>query len=118
MDAVHPVRRGYADSPFGQLHYAETGAGPVLLLLHQTPRSHDEFREVQPLLADGRRVVAMDMLGFGMSASLPAPLPLATRKLTITTSQLGTDAGIGGAIALASRPVFSVAGLARLLAET
>lgn len=45
-------------------------------------------------------------------------LPLATCKLTITTSQLGTDAGIVGAIALASRQIFSVAGLARLLAET
>ena len=70
VSAASPARRGYADSPFGQLHYAETGAwaetgagaetdagaetgaGPVLLLLHQTPRSHDEFREVQPLLAD------------------------------------------------------------------
>lgn len=67
------VRRGYADSPFGQLHYAESGAGPALLLLHQTPRSHDEFRELVPLLAREHRVFAMDMLGFGFSASLPAP---------------------------------------------
>nr|WP_241842318.1 alpha/beta hydrolase [Pseudofrankia sp. BMG5.36] len=44
-----------------------------MLLLHQTPRSHDEFREVQPLLATGHRVIAMDMLGFGMSAPLPRP---------------------------------------------
>ena len=65
--------RGYAETAYGQLHYAETGTGPVLLLLHQTPRSHDEFREVQPLLATGRRVIAMDMLGFGMSAPLAAP---------------------------------------------
>jgi pimeloyl-ACP methyl ester carboxylesterase len=67
------VRRGYADSVLGPLHFAEAGTGPVLLLLHQTPRSHDEFREVLPLLTDGRRVIAMDMLGFGMSASVPAP---------------------------------------------
>jgi pimeloyl-ACP methyl ester carboxylesterase len=67
------VRRGYADTPFGQLHYAEAGSGPVLLLLHQTPRSHDEFREVQPLLADRHRVIAMDMLGFGLSAVLEKP---------------------------------------------
>jgi pimeloyl-ACP methyl ester carboxylesterase len=67
------IRRGYADSPYGQLHYAETGSGPALLLLHQTPRSYDEFREVQPLLAGRHRVIAMDMLGFGLSAVLPAP---------------------------------------------
>ena len=65
--------RAYADTRFGQLHYATAGSGPTLLLLHQTPRSHDEFREVQPLLAVGRRVIAMDMLGFGMSAPLPVP---------------------------------------------
>lgn len=65
--------RAYADTQFGQLHYATAGSGPALLLLHQTPRSHDEFRELQPLLAAGRQVIAMDMLGFGMSAPLPAP---------------------------------------------
>jgi pimeloyl-ACP methyl ester carboxylesterase len=67
------MRRAYADTPFGQLHYAEAGSGPMLLLLHQTPRSYDEFREVQPLLADGHRVIAMDMLGFGLSAVLAKP---------------------------------------------
>ena len=44
-------------------------------------------------------------------------LPLATRKLIITPSQLGADAGIIGAIALACREVFSQAGVGRLLAE-
>ena len=67
------VRFGYADTSFGQLHYAEQGRGPVILLLHQTPRSWDEFRELIPLLASNFRVVAMDMVGFGASASLPAP---------------------------------------------
>ncbi|MGI5220347.1 alpha/beta fold hydrolase [Nocardia sp. CA-290969] len=67
------VRFGYADTSFGQLHYAEQGSGPVLLLLHQTPRSWDEFRELIPLLAPGHRVIAMDMVGFGASAALPAP---------------------------------------------
>ena len=73
MNEAVPVRRGYAGTRFGQLHYAEAGDGPVLMLLHQTPRSHDEFREVQPLLAARHRVIAMDMLGFGMSAPVPAP---------------------------------------------
>jgi pimeloyl-ACP methyl ester carboxylesterase len=67
------LRRGYADTRFGQLHYAEAGEGPVLLMLHQTPRSHDEFAELQPLLSDGFRTVAMDMLGFGLSAPAPPP---------------------------------------------
>lgn len=44
----------------------------MLLMLHQTPRSHDEFAELQPLLADAFRTVAMDMVGFGTSASTAA----------------------------------------------
>ncbi|MFI0448847.1 alpha/beta fold hydrolase [Actinomadura sp. 6N118] len=67
------VRYGYADTSLGQLHYAEAGAGEPIILLHQTPRSLDEFAEVQPLLAAERRAVAMDMYGFGLSAKPPAP---------------------------------------------
>lgn len=72
--ASMPVRMGYADTPVGQLHYAETGSGgPAMLLLHQAPRSWDEFREVLPLLGASRRTVAMDMRGFAMSPKLVAP---------------------------------------------
>ncbi|GAB2459502.1 alpha/beta fold hydrolase [Nocardioides hungaricus] len=65
------ARYAYADTPLGQLHYAELGEGPPVVLLHQTPRSLDEYRELQPLLAARRRVIAMDMYGFGMSAKPP-----------------------------------------------
>lgn len=68
-----PLRRAYADTVLGQLHYAEMGSGSPLILLHQTPRSHEEFRDLQPLLAQRRRVVAMDMYGFGLSAKPPVP---------------------------------------------
>ncbi|MBC7270380.1 MAG: alpha/beta fold hydrolase, partial [Streptomyces sp.] len=70
------TRRGYADTSLGQLHYAQAGDGPVLLMLHQTPRSHDEFAEVQPLLADSYRTIAMDMPGFGSSAPLAGPVTI------------------------------------------
>ena len=63
----------YVDTSLGQLHYAEMGTGRPILLLHQTPRSHDEFRELIPLLAKENRVIAMDMYGFGRSAKFPAP---------------------------------------------
>ena len=76
----HPaIRFGYADGPFGQLHYAEAGsagagsagAGSALLCLHQTPRSWDEYAELIPLLSGRLRVVAMDTPGMGASAPLP-----------------------------------------------
>lgn len=63
---------GYAATAYGQLHYAECGTGEPVLLLHQTPRSHDEYRDVLPALARaGYRAIAMDTRGFGRSA--PAP---------------------------------------------
>lgn len=72
------MRQGFADTPFGQVYYREDGDGPPLLLLHQTPRSADEFADVQPLLARDRRAIAMDMVGFGLSPRLPAPQTIET----------------------------------------
>lgn len=70
------IRLGYADTPYGQVHYAECGTGSPVVLLHQTPRSWDEYREVLPLLGApsptaGLRAIAPDMVGFGASAAAP-----------------------------------------------
>lgn len=63
------LTKGYADSRFGQLHYVETGTGELpVLMLHQTPRSWDEYRDVLPLVGDRTRAIAMDTVGFGASA--------------------------------------------------
>lgn len=43
------------------------GSGPPVVLLHQTPRSVDEFAEVMPLVARSRRVIAVDTPGYGCS---------------------------------------------------
>lgn len=68
------VRFGYADTPLGQLHYAESGSGETALIcLHQTPRSADEFAELLPLVGRHHRIVAMDMYGFGQSAKPEGP---------------------------------------------
>jgi pimeloyl-ACP methyl ester carboxylesterase len=67
------MRRHFCDSSLGQVHCVEAGAGAAtpLLLLHQTPRSVDEFAEVLPILAAERRVVAMDTPGYGCSDRVP-----------------------------------------------
>jgi pimeloyl-ACP methyl ester carboxylesterase len=62
------IRFGYADTSYGQMHYAECGSGDPVLLLHQTPRSVDEYREVLPLLGAGFWAIAVDTIGFGASA--------------------------------------------------
>lgn len=61
------MRKHFADTRHGQMHYVEAGEGPVVVLLHQTPRSWDEYRDVIPLLAGAYRVIAPDTLGFGAS---------------------------------------------------
>ena len=61
------MRKAYADTPGGQIHYATAGEGPPVLLLHQTPRSCDEYRDALPLLARDFRAVAMDTIGYGGS---------------------------------------------------
>ncbi len=64
---------GYAETPSGRIHFRDEGAGSACLLLHQTPRSLDEFAELQPLLAHNHRTIAMDMVGFGTSPTAPSP---------------------------------------------
>jgi len=59
--------RRFVDTPRGPIHCITAGAGPPVLLLHQTPRSADEYRDVIPLLAREHHVVAMDTIGYGDS---------------------------------------------------
>ena len=88
--------RGYAHTTLGQLHYVEHGTGRPVLLLHQTPRSWDEFREVQPLLATSARTIAMDMLGFGLSPTEPKPQTI--ERMAEGAFALLDALGIGNAV--------------------
>jgi pimeloyl-ACP methyl ester carboxylesterase len=65
------VERHFVGVPAGVVHYAVCGTGDPVLLLHQTPRSWDEYRDVLPLLGRTRRAIAMDTIGFGDSSRLP-----------------------------------------------
>ena len=65
------VERRFIPLDHGAVHCALAGSGPSILLLHQTPRSWDEYRDVLPLLgAAGYRAIAMDTPGFGDSSAL------------------------------------------------
>lgn len=71
------IRYSYAATPRGQLHFAEAGSGPALVLLHATPRSHRAFRTMLPLLAPNFRAIALDTPGYGASHPLPAEFDMA-----------------------------------------
>ena len=66
------MRRGYADTSQGQVHYHTAGEGSPLILLHASPRSARIYMRIIPHLARRHRVYAFDTLGFGASDPLPA----------------------------------------------
>jgi len=67
------MRKQYVDTRFGQVHVVEDGAGRPVLLLHQTPRSWDEYRDVLPIVGQQARAIAMDTVGYGASVRLDEP---------------------------------------------
>jgi len=71
------LRRGYASTPSGQIHYAEMGEGPPLILLSESPRTHRQYRKAMPLFAKHFRAIALDTPGYGNShpAAQPVTIP-------------------------------------------
>ena len=65
------MKRGYAETREGQIHYTESGNGPALLMLHPSPQSARVYWRLMPHLAKCFRVVTPDTLGFGYSDPLP-----------------------------------------------
>jgi pimeloyl-ACP methyl ester carboxylesterase len=68
------LRRAYVDGRFGQLHYAEQGDGPTVVLVHMAGFNHLQFIKAMPLLAErGYRAIAIDLPGFGASDTPSSP---------------------------------------------
>ena len=61
--------------PAGVMHVAQAGTGAPIVLLHQTPRSWDEFRDVVPILGERFHAIAIDTIGFGDSSTPTGPRP-------------------------------------------
>jgi pimeloyl-ACP methyl ester carboxylesterase len=85
-----PIERSFVSTPSGRVHIATAGEGQPILLLHQTPRSWNEFREVLPLLGRHYRAIAMDTLGFGDSDPLPMEAVSIENLATAAHQVLGT----------------------------
>lgn len=63
------LRKGYADTRFGQIHYraAGSGSGLPLVLLHQTASDSAMYEPLMRALAAETRLIALDTPGFGGS---------------------------------------------------
>lgn len=69
----------HISTALGRLHFARCGTGFPVLLLHQTPRSWDEYRDVLPLLGRQWDVIAMDTVGYGGSPPFADGAPTVER---------------------------------------
>jgi len=71
MDATDPRAHGFESHRLRtngiELHYAATGAGPALVLLHGWPEFWLTWRKVMERLAGSFRLIAPDLRGFGDS---------------------------------------------------
>ena len=65
------MRRGYAVTRMGQIHYAVAGTGPPLVLLPQGGRSCRMFDSLAAALAEDFHSIAVDFPGSGGSDPLP-----------------------------------------------
>lgn len=67
--AGFPFVSRWVETQWGRIHYVDEGPreGEVVLLVHGTPSWSYEFRQLIPVLARTRRVIAVDHLGFGLS---------------------------------------------------
>ncbi|MGK7876403.1 MAG: alpha/beta fold hydrolase [Xenococcaceae cyanobacterium] len=77
------IKRAFLDTEDGQILYRIGGEGEPLLLLHMTPRSSDEFRELMPIMAQNRRAIAMDLMGLGDSDKPPKVYSVADYAKTV-----------------------------------
>lgn len=90
------------------LNQVRRGAGPRLLLLHDLGGSWKSWRPVINILATERRVIAVDLPGFGKTPPLPGELSIAALAEAVASflgdhEMLGIDlagVGLGGQLAL------------------
>ena len=62
------IKRRFADTPEGQVHYRVAGAGDPLILMHWAPGCGRQHERVLPLFAQrGYTALAPDLMGYGDS---------------------------------------------------
>ena len=107
------MRGEFLDVGGARLYYfaaGTRGGGEPLVLIHGFPTSSHLWQELVPLLPEGRRVVVVDLLGYGRSDP-PGALPLGIKahadRLIVLLDLLGINRAclighdIGGGIAQA-----------------
>jgi Predicted hydrolases or acyltransferases (alpha/beta hydrolase superfamily) len=77
------IKKAFLDTEDGQIFYRIGGEGEPLVLLHMSPRSSDEFKELMAILAPKYRVIAMDLMGLGDSDKPPREYSISDYAKTV-----------------------------------
>lgn len=87
------IRQRYVDTDYGQAYCWTAGAGPNVVLIHQSGNSSEEFAGLVPLLADRFRLISLDLPGHGRSDD-PADEP-SVDDYTIAIEQVLAKLDVG-----------------------
>jgi haloalkane dehalogenase len=119
LAADYPFQARFVPTPHGRMHYVEAGAGTPLLCVHGNPTWSFFYRHLVRALSDEARVVAPDLIGFGLSEKLQRPgdysleghvqdlgalvESLDLRDLTLVVHGWGGPVGLGVAVRFPER---------------
>ena len=73
LEAEYPFRSRFLETPGGRMHYVDEGSGAPLLCLHGQPTWSFLYRDFVKGLSGSARVVAPDLVGFGLSEKPARP---------------------------------------------
>jgi haloalkane dehalogenase len=73
IEGEYDFTHGFAQTPRGRMHYVETGTGSPILFLHGSPTWSYLFRHLMDQLSSQGRLIAPDLIGFGLSQKLARP---------------------------------------------
>lgn len=105
--SIPGVEHGVVTVDGGTIHYARTGSGPPLILLHGWPQTWWSWHKVIPELGQAHTVIALDLPGLGDSSAPAGGYDKAStaRRVRQAVQQLGFQQvqilahDIGGAVA-------------------
>ena len=73
LEAEYPFAHHFHPTPHGRMHYVDEGTGAPVLCVHGNPTWSFLYRNFVKGLAADARVVAPDLIGFGLSEKLTDP---------------------------------------------
>ncbi|MCL4189268.1 MAG: alpha/beta hydrolase [Rhodobacteraceae bacterium] len=85
----------WIDTDAGRIFARAAGSGPPVALIHGFPQTHVEWHGIAPALAGAFSVVAMDLRGYGRSATPPSTGGEGYSKRAMAGDILGVMAALG-----------------------